>query len=112
MQEQGGRVPPETSDREIFADLPGKKRGGKKGKWVKIEKKGIKIVKGKVENGKWKVEKLQNNERPLLQHFVQDCSNHGSENDISITSFKLLAIVINGWQLAKMKKSIPDMSLP
>ena len=29
---QGGRVPPETSDREIFADVSGKKRQGKKGK--------------------------------------------------------------------------------
>ena len=45
-----GRVPPpETSDREIFADI-----SGKKGKGVKIEKKRRKIVKGKVENWKWK----------------------------------------------------------
>ena len=28
----GSRVPPETSDREIFADVSGKKRQGKKGK--------------------------------------------------------------------------------
>ena len=41
----GGRVPPDTSDREISADLPGKKGNG-----VKIEKKPNKIVKGKVEN--------------------------------------------------------------
>ena len=27
----GGRVPPETPDREISADLPGKERQGKKG---------------------------------------------------------------------------------
>ena len=40
----GGRVPPETSDREISVDLL-----GKKGKGVKIEKKRRKIVKGKVE---------------------------------------------------------------
>ena len=40
---QGGRVPPETSDREIFADVSGKKRQGKKGKGVKIEKKRWKI---------------------------------------------------------------------
>ena len=46
---QGGRVA-ETSDLEIFADLVGKKRQGKKGKGVKIEKKRRKIVKGKVEN--------------------------------------------------------------
>ena len=45
--------PPETSDREISADLPGK-RG--KGKGVKIEKKRRKIVKGKVENWKWEKE--------------------------------------------------------
>ena len=49
--------PPETSDREISADQLGKKRQGKQGenweeKW--------KILKGKVENWKWKVEKLQN----------------------------------------------------
>ena len=41
---------PRTSDRELSADLPGKKRQGKKGKGVKIEKKRRKIVKGKVEN--------------------------------------------------------------
>ena len=28
----GGRVPPETSVREIFADVSGKERQGKKGK--------------------------------------------------------------------------------
>ena len=43
----GGRVPPETSDREILADVSGKKRQGKKGKGVKIEKKRRKIVKMK-----------------------------------------------------------------
>ena len=58
-QGAGGRVPPETSDREICADLPGKKRQGKKGKELKIEKKRKKIFKGKVENenGRWKVTK-------------------------------------------------------
>ena len=40
---QGGRVPPETSDREIFADVSGKKGQGKKGKGVKIEKKRRKL---------------------------------------------------------------------
>ena len=55
---QGGRVPPDTSDREIFADVSGKKRQGKKGEGVKIEKKRRKIVKGKVENWKWKSEKF------------------------------------------------------
>ena len=46
---QGGRgqsAPPETSDREIFADVSGKKRQGKKGKGVKIEKKRWKIGNG------------------------------------------------------------------
>ena len=50
-------MPPETFDREISADLPGKKRQGKKGKGWKAEKKKRKegkkrrkIVKGKVEN--------------------------------------------------------------
>ena len=46
----GGKCPPETSDREIFADVSGKKRQGKKGQGVKIEKKRKKIVKGR-----WKV---------------------------------------------------------
>ena len=49
----GGRVPPETSDREISADLLGKKRQGKKGKGVKIEKKRRKIYKR--EGGKVKM---------------------------------------------------------
>ena len=40
-----GRVPPETSDREIFADLPGKKRQGK------IRKGG-----GGEWRGRWKIE--------------------------------------------------------
>ena len=44
-----GGSPPPTSDREISADLPGK-RQGKNEKGVKIEKKRRKIVKGKVEN--------------------------------------------------------------
>ena len=42
-------MPPENSDREIFADLPAKKRQGKKGKWG-MAKKRRKIVKRKVEN--------------------------------------------------------------
>ena len=40
-------MPPETSDREISADLPGKERQGKKGKWSRKEGKS---KKGKVEN--------------------------------------------------------------
>ena len=47
-------MPPETSDLEIFADASRKKRQGKKGKGVKIEKKRRKIAKR--EGGKWKIE--------------------------------------------------------
>ena len=43
----GAECPPETSDREIFTDVWGKKRQGEKGKGVKIEKKRRKIVKRK-----------------------------------------------------------------
>ena len=50
----------EGADREISADLPGKKRQGKKGKGVKIEKKRRKIV-------KWK--SLQNEERTFFFFF-------------------------------------------
>ena len=35
----GGRVPPETSDREISTDLPGKKRQGKREKGWKLRRK-------------------------------------------------------------------------
>ena len=59
----------ETSDQEISADLPGKKRQGKKEKGVKIEKKRRKIVKGKVENWKWKVEKLKNEKKKWGEDF-------------------------------------------
>ena len=45
---QGGRV---TNDREIFADVSGKKGEGKKGKGVKIEKKRRKMVKGRFKIG-------------------------------------------------------------
>ena len=51
---RGSECPSETSDREMFADVSGKKMQGKKGNGVKIEKKRRKIVKGKVENWKWK----------------------------------------------------------
>ena len=49
---QGAESPPpyEPSDREIFADVSGKKRQGKKEKGVKTENERKKIVKGKVEN--------------------------------------------------------------
>ena len=43
---RGQSAPPETSDREIFADVSGKNRQEKKGKGVKIEKKRKKIAKG------------------------------------------------------------------
>ena len=65
----GTECPPETSDREIFADLPGKKRQGKKGKGGRMEKKRKKIVKKKVENWKWKEGKLQNEETILFFFF-------------------------------------------
>ena len=51
-----GGVPPETCDREISADVSGKKRQGKIGN--REERK--KIVKGKVENWKWKEGKVPN----------------------------------------------------
>ena len=57
--------PQETSDREIFADLPGKKRQGKNGKGGKMEKKRRKIVKGKVE--------IENEERTFFFCFVLFC---------------------------------------
>ena len=60
----GAGCPPDTSHREISADLPGKERQGKKGK----------IKKGKVENWKWKEEKLQNEESTFFptekKHFT------------------------------------------
>ena len=52
-------MPPETSDREILADVAGKKRQGKKGKGVKIQRR--KRENCKREGGKleiWKGEKL------------------------------------------------------
>ena len=33
-------------------------------------------------------------------------------NEYEMNSFSTQSVTINGWQLAKMKKSIPDMSLP
>ena len=51
-----GRVPPETSDREISGDLPGKERKGNTGKMG--EKEG-KLKKGRLKIGKCKEEKLQ-----------------------------------------------------
>ena len=44
----GHSVPSETSDWEISADLPGKERQGKKGKWSRIE--------GKSRKGRLKIE--------------------------------------------------------
>ena len=64
--EAGGRVPPtpETSDREISADLPGKKRQGKSERGGKWRRK-----KGKLGNWKWKEEKLENEERTFFFFF-------------------------------------------
>ena len=58
---RGGEVPPETSDREISANLTGKKWQGKMVKGAKIEKKRKKIEKAKVEieNGRWKSYKMR-----------------------------------------------------
>ena len=47
---RGQSAPPKTSDQEISADLPGKGRQGKKGKWSKKEGK------SKKEDGKLKME--------------------------------------------------------
>ena len=68
------QCPPETSDREISADLPGKKRQGQNGKQSRKEGK-LKREGGKF--WKWKEEKLGNEERTpfffffffLLFHF-------------------------------------------
>ena len=49
---QGAVCPPETCDREIFADVSGKNREGKKGKGVQIDKKRRKMVKGRLKIGK------------------------------------------------------------
>ena len=58
----GTECPPETSDREISADLSGKKRQGKNGKWGKWRRKVGK--EGKLLNG-WR-EKLENEERTFF----------------------------------------------
>ena len=44
----GGRVSPDTSHREISADLLGKERQGKKGNWRRKE--------GQSKKGRWKME--------------------------------------------------------
>ena len=51
----GQSAPPETSDREIFADVSGKKRQGKKGKGVKLRRKGGKLEMevGKRQKKRW-----------------------------------------------------------
>ena len=64
---QGG-VPPIDFWPENFCWPTGKKGARKKGKRGEIEKK-REIAKGKVENGKWKVEKLQNEERSFFFFF-------------------------------------------
>ena len=53
-------MPPETSDREISVDLPGKMRQGKKGKGGKWRRKEGKCKKEGGENFKCKEGKLQN----------------------------------------------------
>ena len=56
----GGQSAPRDFWPVNFCWPTGKKEGRKKGKEVEIEKKRRKILNGKVENWKWKVEKLQN----------------------------------------------------
>ena len=63
----GAECPPETSEREISADLPGKERkekskngAEKKENWKEKKKEG---------NWKWNDEKLQNEERTLEDFF-------------------------------------------
>ena len=52
---RGAECPPETSDREIFADVSGKKRQGKKGKWWKLSRKGgkLEMEAGKRQKKRW-----------------------------------------------------------
>ena len=87
----GGKSAPQTSDWEISADLPGKKRQGRKGKGVKIEKKRRKIVKGKVKNWRWKVEKLENEERtpPLFYFYFFFFAFHFSKPRICFGTTKM-----------------------
>ena len=51
----GQSAPPETSDREIFADVSGKKRQGKKGKGWKLSRKGgkLEMEAGKRQKKRW-----------------------------------------------------------
>ena len=58
---QGAECPPETSDREISPDLPGKKRQGKMERGWKLRRKEGKLSKGrcKIENGRWKSYKMR-----------------------------------------------------
>ena len=65
----GGRVPPRDFWQGNLCWPTGKKGQGKKVKGVKIQEKRRKIVKGKVENWKWTIEKLQNEERTFLFFF-------------------------------------------
>ena len=53
-----GNVSPDTSDREISADLPEKEREGKKGKW-RIKEGKSKRKRWKIENGRRKSEKMR-----------------------------------------------------
>ena len=64
---QGGRVPPRDFWPGNFCWPTGKRQASKKGK---MEQKGRKSEKGKVENWKWKEERLQNEERTFF--FYQD----------------------------------------
>ena len=61
-----GDCPPKTCDWEISADLLGKERQGKKGKWVKKEGKSVK-GRWKIENGRRKCYKISR--RPFFFFF-------------------------------------------
>ena len=56
---EGADCPPGTSHREISADLPGKKRQGKKGKLRKKKKENKKREGGKSKNERRKSSKLR-----------------------------------------------------
>ena len=66
---QGAKWPPETSDREISADIAGKKEARKKRENGQEKKENRKREGGKLQMEGWKVEKLQNEERTFFFWF-------------------------------------------
>ena len=61
-------------------------------------------------------EPVINNRLCLESDVFDDSLNHAAEDLqvvlISTGTASIMSCSFNGWQLAKMKKSIPDMSLP